>query len=295
VCLIGFSTKANCLRHIQKQHPEVESIRVESQMQIKMELLDAQTRMRVEGTGRDESRMIDEARKSDESRGRTVKRRLESPGRATAAMVIDANDFLPMMLTMDALTSPQRPAHSHVSLLQHVSIKQEYMDVDQPLDFSTKSNNYGCSLNLSGWERGGGARGMGGARSLEILDQPLDLTVKPRDGGGVKPTLHRESDLGRLWDNSPPPSKIAKSSAESFSIHCASPLNLLAKRQILLSPPPPLTGAAPPSDEAEPLCGGVEYSRYYNPILGRLKCPDCPIQFKDGVKVFWVLSLFIYS
>jgi len=136
-CSIGFSTKANCLRHIQKQHSAVAGVSVESRMVVNETLLAAQMK---------------------------------------AAAASESRAYGPTNLRKRGLETNDRQSNKvrRLDIMSLVNgshkMKQEQTEIscdDQPLDFSLKTMNsqsstpYGAMLPQSAGE----------------ADEPMDLSI----------------------------------------------------------------------------------------------------------------------
>lgn len=140
-CAVGFSTKANCLRHIQKQHTLDVGVSVESRMAVNETLLAAQQRAAAAAC----------LRQTCGPAG-TRKRGLEETAEERANKVQRSDS-----------TSIVNGSHK---------MKQEQMDTgcdDQPLDFSIKTMN---SLSAAPYSAA--------PVSASPADEPMDLSVGSR-------------------------------------------------------------------------------------------------------------------
>ena len=122
LCTTGFSTKANCVRHIQKQHVEISQSQLEDCIQVNEMLLQE---------GRDE------AHESEEG-GRSA---CSSPVGSSSV-----NQRLSPIPPPAHMSSPRGRCTSHTSpratflaSTPMAGVKREWGSTDQPLDFSMKS------------------------------------------------------------------------------------------------------------------------------------------------------------
>ena len=121
LCTTGFSTKANCVRHIQKQHLEISQSQLEDCIQVNEMLLQE---------GRDETHESEDGGRSGCSSpvGSSISHRL-SPIPPPAHMSSPRG----------RCSTHTSPRESYLATPPMVGMKREWGSVDQPLDFSMKS------------------------------------------------------------------------------------------------------------------------------------------------------------
>lgn len=116
-CDIGFSTKANCVRHLQKQHPEVSQYQIEQFIHV------------------NEPSLLEDG---DKSFGEGM-----SDDSQTADTMDSSNGLPPLAhFSTKSLLSTESRTQSPVKM-EPVTIKQEPMDMDDdlPLDFSVNKSS----------------------------------------------------------------------------------------------------------------------------------------------------------
>lgn len=141
-CEVGFSTKANCVRHLQKQHPEVSQYHIEQNIHVNEPVNEDGEKSSIEG-------LSDDGLPAD----------CRSTGTPHSVSSIPPAHSTPQ-------TIYQNDSRSQTPL----SIKQEPIDMDDcPLDFSVKSGSSTPTHTP-----------LSGAKSSSD-DLPIDLTVKKKE------------------------------------------------------------------------------------------------------------------
>ncbi|XP_076110794.1 ras-responsive element-binding protein 1-like isoform X3 [Mytilus galloprovincialis] len=157
-CDVGFSTKANCIRHLQKQHVEISNNQIEQYITVK------------------EPFNIDDSDKSfgDSDDGMPP----EINERSTPSSIISGKSHAPPAAHTTPVLSVGTPASSRPATPVH--IKSEPLDEDDimPLDFSVRSG----SNTPVGTPKKDQPTGRG-------TDQPMDLSVKKSPSPSPAPIL----------------------------------------------------------------------------------------------------------
>ncbi|KAK3086506.1 hypothetical protein FSP39_019337 [Pinctada imbricata] len=169
-CDIGFSTKANCMRHLQKQHQDVAQHQIEQYIQVNGPISEDGDKSMYEG-------MSDDGMTQDS-------RNTGTPSSVTSMSSLPPAAHSTPRLTTPTGSRPETPRQR----LEHVTIKQEPMDQDDgPLDFSVKSRTPTPS-------------GVKQQVSVNDDDTPMDLSVKkkemPFDDIGCKPESAKQTYEG---------------------------------------------------------------------------------------------------
>lgn len=300
VCGIGFSTKANCLRHIQKQHrAEAEGLPIEHHMQVNEELLDAQSR------AREAVRLnsLDSGDSPSLDTGGSAKRQLVSSSDDSESPVKFARIRDLVTGRVEAI-SLKKPAHSNGQPSMPLSIPYVKLESDdQPLDFSIKSRGSAGAgpppqniidyrlLQASTW---------GNDVQTDLSDEPIDLTTRPPRSSAQRELLHSSQHL----------STAITMHRLSTGYHCMggiehfsadSSLDSAVSEDLSVSTlPVPVVdaslsnfGSAAPS-HADP--GFLRYKKDYHKFYagkGLLQCPYCSMIFKHGLKVCLVLFCYV--
>ncbi len=264
LCSNGFSTKANCMRHLQKQHPEIEQNQMERQILIQ-EFLPEGEQQQTEQPGNSSSSRLPFSiggvpRKLDYGGG--MQTGSDSAGRCNSQAV---NSYL----WFSNRDIGDRPANGHHSNhdLQHPQ--------DKPLDFTIKTlNNEAMRYTSATPHRENGlVQRQGG-------DQPIDLSG-PRSRGDpvndAKPKAFGSSAESRRPMNLPLPVLDALSPTD---IAMVTP-NMASCMKLPVVDPSQCSPTLEPSTQPSSRC----YDKLYNPLTGCAECPQCRMPFKEAIKV----------
>jgi hypothetical protein len=176
ICGIGFSTKANCIRHIQKRHPSIEQNQIEKNIR---------TNIPIAHSGLP-----------------NMQQRFESP---FAKLNLPS---LPNMMQLPIPGATPPPAHGNKSFqparlfmgnsesklpFENVPVKHEVLthEYDSPLDFSKKimkEESPDSAINLSTSP----APEMDSSKSS---DEPMDLSMSGKPEGKKTPTIPRPTSV----------------------------------------------------------------------------------------------------
>ena len=261
LCHNGFSSKANCVRHVQKQHGDIDAAQLERCIHVNENLPIGSVVKRHEGflDNKDESRseMSMSPLLGSKLFGRTSIK--PSPVYSPSMCVMTP----PMALPLSELLSD---------------------DADEPLDFSMKAsstddvNSHDASYSDS-------------VMSVESQDQPIDLTLHARNDPDRVPAA--ESPVcGNYSRSHPQTTSILARHVSSFGSNMVA---ATTTRSPLMPQPVHLPMFLPyhhttmtvalPQPDFGMLRYKKGYQKYFNPVVSRLECPYCSMLFKHGLKV----------
>ncbi len=322
ICNNGFSTKANCVRHVQKQHLEIEQSQVEDHIFVNEAMIE---KMGGELSGSEPTSRTSSPAPSGTPQMSPHPHLLYTPPSSASISM-----HLPIM-------HASSPASS-TSSYHTTSIKQEPMDMDfdQPLDFSKSSTSQPkVEVNRNNIMPFGSYDSL--ARDDSVADdQPMDLTVHNRTPEKITspiPNVIKSSASASTPNkvstlachNSGGGSMLVEGSNSPFSLggagsmfpyggavsllqdggmfgsdrlsaslgglprpmmHPEEMMNLSASMPAMYPATASLmSGQFTSSPDYGMLRYKKEYQKFYNPVVGRLQCPYCKLLFKHGLKV----------
>lgn len=259
ICNNGFSTKANVMRHIQKQHTEVEERLVEEHIHVNEHL--AEEYENYDGMDRAVSPASSTGTNHHTGTSSDVPIVISPIPHLASSMHVPAQP-LPFAKTT-YITSPPI-----IDLAREATKTQAAEHDDQPLDFSMKASpvvSKPIPVNPITIE----PHHMSGGQAFEQAT-PMDLTMKPSN--------IEYSAFSRPNDASTEPSILQQASPKVARSLSDLPPDVASRAlpQLLVSPSTPDYGM---------LRYKKEYQKFYNASVGRLQCPYCKMLFKHGLKV----------
>ena len=264
LCHNGFSSKANCVRHVQKQHGDVDAEQLERCIHVNENL--------PIGSVKGEAMFFDKDKANDDSRselsisplfGRTLFGRAPplkpSPVYSSSMCIMTPPTALPM---------------------------SELLSDEEPLDFSMNSLKASSTDDVNSRD----ASYSDSVMSVESQDQPIDLTVHARNDPDRVPTA--ESPVcGNYSRSHPQTTSILARHVSSIGSHMVaatttrSPMMPQLPVPMFLPYHPTVMRVALPQPDYGMLRYKKGYQKYFNPVVSRLECPYCCMLFKHGLKV----------
>ena len=274
ICNNGFSTKANCVRHIQKQHTEIEQNQLEKNISIS-EFFQGEA---------GEALLNGSDSLSPDSKADIESAYPGMSGPPPVARSVNMSMGAPSVSPQIHPAFPKPSIGTYITTPPIAPIKREQDDAsnDQPLDFSMKASRPATHTPTQFLD----SRPSSTASSVGSQDEPMDLSRKSLGPSslsrahGLVPSAH-SSGMPGSKPSAPcltamPPSV---SSAEVFT-----PMKL----PVVVQPPSALL-----NPDYGMLRYKKEYQKFYNPMVGRLQCPYCKMLFKHGLKVCFRFCSFL--
>ena len=265
-CDAGFSTKANAMRHIQKQHTEIQQDLIEDTIQLNENFrgnIDAAS-----FSGSEDSVSVTpppppahpalpKLHPAFSGALQNMKLPILPPG-----TLLPPVGILPKPHSRTYITSP--PTGDIKKEMEHDTCHNE-----QPLDFSMKSVKKEVQESVEEYDLDA-SDVKEEVLSSDEENAPMDLTMPSR----------KTSDF---------PASDRPGSVDSPALnesHADANVNSPAESQLAQH----LTGRP----DYGMLRYKKDYQKYYNPVVGRLQCPFCNMLFKHGLKVCCVFCFIFY-
>ena len=256
LCSNGFSTKANCMRHIQKQHLEIEPNQLEQNIHVNELYQDVDPADALDAT----------------AMGKGSPKWMEHNGAPKGAPVRGAVPRSPMHpRPMTYITSPPVPAL--------IKLEPDDQHDSQPLDFSMKGRSQQPSPTTLR------ACDQVSPTVLQADEQPIDLTVrKPKVAPMLLPAHRLATAHSAMTSFQPAQGRVQPSSLQTKHPNVSSALVMgPMKVPMLMLPFPPLLPQ--PDLGMNLLHYEMQCRQFYNPMEGKLQCPFCKLFFEHGYKV----------
>ena len=263
ICNNGFSTKANCVRHVQKQHPEIDQHLLEDHIHTN-ELLVA--------VAAAEAKMLEGM--DDQSL---------SPGPSSSPSNPQQGAYLhgafmqisPISVNSPRMTPPMTPPQSQGIAIRTVAGSSTGGRMLMSTPVST-SGTYITSPPITTFKMD--------AQDTDE-DQPLDFSMKTKSPSNVvkhevKQECEEEENTTADGADQPMDLTIRKLPTTSMAYKSELPLDVAPRTM-----PPMLPSQSLGSPDYGMLRYKKEYQKFYNPTVGRLQCPYCKMLFKHGLKV----------